>query len=107
MKQYKHTPVFYAGWFFDMFNKDLRGMALGWFILIRRPNMFDDVYSSSGHKKYLYALLEHEYTHITRQIHYGRFKWFYKYITDAGFHKKEEEIAISRETHYNKKEYSQ
>ena len=99
--KYRGTRVFKAGWLIDIISSDRsRGMALGWFILIRKPDDMDMVHSSNG-SKHLMRLLEHEATHIRRQKDMGRLKWFWKYWRDENFAKSEERIATSWEPNYS------
>lgn len=95
--QYKGIKVYQAGWLINLLSsKNSRGMALGWFILIRKPDAMGYVTSATG-RKTLDRLLKHEYTHIERQQAMGVFKWFWKYWTDSWFKFDEERIALESE----------
>jgi len=76
-----------------------RGLACGWLIIIRKPDRFGLVRSTTGFKT-LRAVLRHEHTHCVRQTEDGIFgfiKWVYKYYTDEKFHQEEERIAVAAE----------
>ena len=95
--KYRNIRVFIAPRLINLLSSNRsRGMALMWFILIRQPDKFDYVESTTG-KKYILRLLEHEYTHIKRQSLW----WFVRYWTSSTFRHEEERIAIASETNFD------
>lgn len=111
MRIYKHKgwPVVESTWLINLINKNARGMAPFWFVLIREPilttqtGMFNTgeplesaVCSSTGCKPTEHVL-DHEVDHLERYKKIGRLKAMYLLLTDKDFREEDEKHAKEAE----------